>query len=76
MPYEIEKNVPRPNGVAARQEYPFRDMEIGDSFAVPVNLTHKVQPAITQWQRRHTDFKFVTRTDKAEGIIRVWRVAA
>jgi hypothetical protein len=89
--YKVEKNIPLPNptrnGVPS-YKYPFATMNVGDSFAVPVDPTttlnyirvaKRVASAITaEWQRTPLGSdgkKYSYRTDKVNRVIRVWRTA-
>ena len=82
--FEIENNVEMPkkcanNGSAAK--YPFREMEVGDSFFVPAESAesaHRVQinissSSVQMSKREGAGKKFATR--KVEGGVRVWRTA-
>lgn len=76
--YEIDKGVeiPAPHGVATRRVYPFREMEIGDSFLVPGDgdkrqLQARIGSAASYYGKRNNK-RFVTRS--VEGGVRVWRV--
>lgn len=79
--YKIEKNVPyvrNSNGIKGASKYPFKHMEVGDSFFVPCgNATSRrlMQRLSAATFRAHgnTGFKFSIRTD-SEGV-RVWRTA-
>ena len=89
--YKIEKNVPlhnAPRNGHAFYKYPFFDMKVNDSFAVPVDPTttlnyirvaNRVASAITaEWQRTPLGSdgkKYSYRTDKVNRVIRVWRTA-
>jgi len=69
---EIEKNIPIPtiNGRGG-VEYPYRKMEVGDSFLIPrYDSSTKSYPQI--WRQR-TGFKF--RYRKEGNGTRYWRVA-
>lgn len=77
--YEIDRGVeiPAPN-IHNRNSriYPFREMEIGDSFLVPGNenkkaLQARVGSAACYYGKRNNS-RFVTRS--VEGGVRVWRV--
>jgi hypothetical protein len=73
MTFEIEKGVPVPSG-AVSNRYPFREMEVGDSFFVPSGATQagNVRAAAAMAGRRHgAKFKVC---QKADGV-RVWRVS-
>lgn len=60
-----------------RNEYPFRDMEVGDSFFCAGSHSRTVQfkayRAAQEYARRHRTMKFSGRL--VEGGIRIWRVA-
>ena len=72
----IEKNIPFPMSVSSR--YPFRDMEIGDSFFVATNsendckkIYRAIQAAKDKAQKTlNREF----RTRKTESGYRTWRV--
>ena len=70
--YEIEKNVP----VSTRKKYPVSDLEIGDSFFVPMqdlpSESSTSVKAVVKRFARQSKRKFKTR--KTEEGIRVWRV--
>ena len=73
MNYKIEKNVPiLPMGKRVRQ-YPFHEMEVGDSFACEdVEL---VRHASNYWAKK-LSMKFATRTtDTKTGAGRIWRIS-
>lgn len=76
---KIEKNIPIPPVQSSKGEgYPFRAMEIGDSFMVP--LKDKTARELQQRMARKANYvsarytmKFTTRV--VEGGVRVWRTA-
>jgi hypothetical protein len=81
---EIESDVPIPKrGIGRPRKYPFPDMKVGDSFAVPLGearttkrgylVTYRIAQAAKVYQRRHGG-KFIAHsvTDKNEA--RCWRV--
>lgn len=68
--YEIEKKIPVPGSPLSI--YPFKQMEVGDSFLVPGNNRTAVSVAMTRTALGTTK-KFTSRKT-AEGI-RVWRVS-
>ena len=87
--YKVEKNIPMPSptrdGVPT-YKYPFFTMEVGDSFAVPVDPSTKlnygqvngrISQAISNQKRRKDNGgrAFSYRTDKVNRVIRVWRTA-
>ncbi len=72
---KIDKDVPIPYARGRHSQYPFADMEVGDSFFVPTSPGRKVSASVNSWNRTHPDkpFKFTCRT--VEGGTRVWRIA-
>ena len=87
--YKVEKNVPMPNATrngVPYYKYPFFSMNVGDSFAVPVDPTTtlnyikvggRIRVSVqNQYKRKDNgERKFACRTDKVNRIIRVWRTA-
>jgi hypothetical protein len=83
--YKIEKNIEMPNpawGGVACHKYPFYDMKIGDSFAINVDPTTKlnykqvaarVQSAIASHKKRQPNVDFSVRTLRDQKCIRIWR---
>lgn len=79
---KIEKNVPLPSYCT----YPFKDMEVGDSFVVPLSgttikagkidaATHRVSVSAGYWVKKHSPgAKFTIRSLVDEGVARCWRV--
>lgn len=68
--YKIEKGVTVPEG--KERKYPFRAMEVGDSFFVPGGDRNRVGSSATMAGKR-TARKFMLRC--VDGGVRVWRVA-
>jgi hypothetical protein len=72
--FEIEKNVPvpPPRRVPGQYKYPFRELEVGDSFFVPEAVAdiNKVQASAGE-ARRKTKWRFSVR--RVEGGCRAWR---
>lgn len=68
---EINRGLPPPRG--RRSKYPFREMEIGDSFFAPGSSVIGIHGCA----RRHRPMKFTCRSLVENGIagIRVWRIA-
>ena len=85
--YTIDKNIPMPNPTrngVVQYKYPFFDMNVGDSFAVPVDPTTKlnyaqvrarVAVAVSAQHKRpaNGDMRFSYRTDRENKVVRVWR---
>lgn len=69
----VDKGIPAPETHDNRVKYPFRTMEIGDSFVVEKNV-HKVSTTFSAYNWRMKPKRF---TWKQEGPdrTRVWRVA-
>lgn len=67
--YQVEKNVPLPSRYS---RYPFAQMEVGDSFEVPVDSARNAQHAVYQENRRG-EKKFTFR--KMGDVARCWRTA-
>ena len=73
--FMIEKNVPLAKKCSGRKaKYPWRDLEIGDSFFVPNppkdhtgSIINMAGPTSTRLKK-----KFVQR--KENGVIRIWRI--
>lgn len=80
MSFQIEKNVPLPDGTSARATYPFASMKRGDSFFVPAKareelskMRNRISAAVAQWSRRHgRKITFTVRS--VDGGVRVWRI--
>ena len=75
--YKIKKNVPIPEK-RLHNSFPWRLMEIGDSFDVPIaDLKHgsnTVYSSYNAWRKRHKPIKITIRAIKEENLIRVWRI--
>ena len=73
--YQIEKNIPIPIKVF---EFPFRDMEVGDSFFVPHNqesdlIRGRLNRAIQAFRKNNKGHKFTLRS--IDDGFRIWRVS-
>ena len=88
MTYAIDKNIPIPTssqGTATDTKYPFLDMQVGDSFALPVDpntnlnficVARRLSNAVYIHSKRYKNgTKFTVRTDRFKKEIRVWRSA-
>lgn len=73
--FEIESDIPVPaTRMRKARTYPFADMEIGDSFAIPADVPHnRVRIAGYQFGRRHNRKYTVQRVNGER--YRCWRVA-
>jgi hypothetical protein len=70
MTIEIEKGVPITG--KSRQRFPFKDMEVGDSFFIKDGKNKSAYSSAAGFARRHPAFAFTVR--KINGGIRVWRI--
>ena len=72
--YAIEKNiaVPPPTPKFVPCDYPWEQMEIGDSFFVP-DKQHKRVAASAYYARKKYGRAFITKA--VEGGVRAWRIA-
>ena len=70
----IEKGVPMPQRNTTHN-YPFAEMEIGDSFVVPKSRKAGLaQAARTYSTKVDSKVKFTLRTSKTVDEVRMWRV--
>jgi hypothetical protein len=71
----IDKGVPisaRRGGSGRNPAWPFEQMKIGDSFAVPLEFRKRAQGAASAHKRNHPGFNFVMRSNDHE--VRIWRI--
>ena len=70
--YQIEKEIPLPVGRAGQSEcpYPFKEMEIGDSFTTEDG--EKFVRNKTSYYGKRLGMKFTCRV-LADGTFRIWR---
>ena len=83
MNIEINKDLPPPPLTEGRpRKYPFPDMAVGDSFAVPLSgatsrgedmAAIRLRGSAIRYARTHVG-KFTVRTDREAGEARCWRV--
>lgn len=71
--FTIEKNVPLPRKCQRAIKYPLADMEVGDSFVVPLSERQRVTNTAHMFAKRNGG-KFASRKIDAE-TARIWRVA-
>lgn len=76
MSYTIEKNVPVPMPGGGRNiKYPFRDMEVGDSFACDYGVASRLRSAASQFGIRNGRLYKVRKVTEGELVVgRCWRV--
>ena len=76
MEIQVDRGLepPKPREVLA---YPYLEMEVGDSFAVPVAARRKVLNANCKAAKRY-GWRFVARTEvdsrSGEVMVRTWRI--
>lgn len=73
--YKVEKGVPMPS----KSCFPFGEMEVGDSFLIPLdgNSVHKTQMKVIQAARSYSSSIkgiFNIKTRKTEEGVRVFRI--
>ena len=79
--FELKKNVPAPSitKVAAHSgamyaSWPFRRMDVGDSFSVPADMARKMRAAASAFSCRN-GLKFTCKKTSMDGDVTCWRVA-
>lgn len=76
MTLTIDKGIPIPKPYGWRAKlYPFEEMEIGDSFLVPLDAGKSpsgIYAVISQAKKRH---RINLTSARVEGGLRVWRIA-
>lgn len=75
--FKIEKSVPVPASLAGRRaKYPWRDMDVGDSFFVPLNGEQRLTDLRSQVSRAaYSAFGKGGSATRQEGNgVRVWRI--
>ena len=75
MKIKVEKGLPIPEDVRGTG-YPFDEMKVGDSFAMPARRKTSVRGAIFTRKRAGQPGKFITRAVVENGVdmVRCWRV--
>lgn len=71
MTIKIEKNIPISEH--GNRKYPFREMEVGDSFFVPDCKPSKINGPAQGFMRRNPEVKFTIRREGTG--YRCWRIA-
>lgn len=78
--------IPEPRSRGMKPTYPFAKLKVGESFSVPISgerygtgnekALQRIMCAAANWKRRNdTKAEFTTRIDRADGVVRCWRVA-
>ena len=73
---KIDKNVPIPplgQVIDNKTKYPFREMEVGDSFFVDGEVDSRRAKAAAKMMTKRS--RLVLRTQKENNGVRIWRVA-
>jgi hypothetical protein len=70
-PPKIEKRVPIPERIVA-PGYPFDQMEVGDSFSVPIKQLNSARASMHYEHRKNDGRRFISRTNSKAA--RFWRV--
>lgn len=74
--YEIQPNIPIPK---KGDKYRFSEMQIGDSFPVPLKEISTVRGMVLKYKKQNPDFNYITRRilDKDGNFkeLRIWREA-
>jgi len=82
--FKIEKGVPIPRKRGEKSKYPFFEMEVGDSFVVPVAGSNKTPEQmamsirncyhnICRYNKNYKDCKFTIRIIESTSV-RCWRI--
>lgn len=87
MSIVIERGIPMPRApkLSGKIVYPFGEMEVGDSFSVPLTgeqssdgrtdkAYRRISCAAASWKRKNGR-DFSTQIDRANSIVRCWRIA-
>lgn len=74
---KIEKGVPVPQNTTRKAKYPFRDMEVGDSFFINEKndvkrMQQKMSAVASMFCKKHTEYKF--KTQAFDSGVRIWRI--
>ena len=72
MNYEILTDIPIPKN-HGNSKYPFHDMEVGNSFAISSENTHKAVNASAAFARKHGGKFAVKKADDGSGVF-CWRI--
>lgn len=73
MTFFIECNKPMPEPGHHRIKYPFRQMNVGESFSFACDRLVQIQSAVSQFSRRNSNYKFTIRKIDANTYC-VWRI--
>ena len=68
---QIDKHVPVPKARTVTP-YPFAEMQVGDSFALPQPSANNLRMAAARYRKETPDWKYTTRL-MPDDTIRLWR---
>ncbi len=68
---KIDKSVPIPQGRSSHSKYPWRELQVGDSFFVKDKEASDLSGYFAPLRRKY-GLRFVSRT--VDGGVRIWRV--
>lgn len=81
QPIIIERGVPMPE--SRQYKYPFADLEVGDSFTIPLSgqisrhgedlSSVRLRSAASAFGRKYGG-RFLVRVNKTSGVVRCWKV--
>lgn len=72
--FQLEKGVPLPDAYSVRKrQYPFAQMEIGDSFSAPEEMRARLSAALSTHKRRHGGEYRILRDSRTT--VRCYRIA-
>jgi hypothetical protein len=74
MDFKIDKSVPIPEKTVRRAKYPFKNMEEGDSFFVPLPDGKSPSGVYASISTAKNRLKINLTTAREDGGIRVWRI--
>lgn len=77
MKIKIEKGIPLPKNVTRKSKYPFREMEVGDSFFITdkedaKRMQQKVSAVASMFSKKNSEYKF--KTQAFDSGVRIWRI--
>lgn len=71
--FEIIKNADLPKQRQGSPKYPFAELEVGDAFDVPSEMSRKVRSASSHWAKNNG--RKLTCRELPDGSLRVYRAA-
>lgn len=71
--YKLENDVPytEKSPIGNPWKYPFKNMEIGQSFWVPPERNEVARVAVARWKQSHPGWNYISQTEN--GGRRIWR---